>query len=89
MWFVGKDDKEDEYYFDFKGARLTIFEAKKLGFGILFGLLGGLLMALLPFELNGPVSFIVLGVFFSLGYFMVGPKILLGKKKEDQKGKEK
>jgi len=36
--------QEDEYYVDFKGARLTKLEANRIGVGIIFGIFGVVLL---------------------------------------------
>ncbi len=76
MRFLGKKNNKDDFYFVFQGMILTRSEAKKLGVGFLFGLIGVVILLLMPFQFNKYVSFLFLLFFFFLGYFIIAPKIL-------------
>ena len=74
MRFLRKKNKDD-YYFPFQGMILTRLETKKLSIGFVSGFIGIILLLLLPFQLNKYVSFFILLFFFTLGYFIISPRI--------------
>ena len=66
----------DDYIILFRMAKLSKFEAKKVGIGILFGL-GGLIVSLLIFGGKSKMlSYTVIGIFIFIGYFLIGNKFV-------------
>ena len=72
---------DDDYIILFRMAKLSKFEAKKVGIGILFGLVG-LIVSLLIFEGKYKVlSYTVIGIFIFIGYFLIGNNFVKKKPK--------
>jgi len=74
MRFLGKNDKNDNFYFVFQGMVLSRHETKKLSFGFLLGSIGVVILLFLPFRLNKYAIFLFLCLFFCVGYFIIAPK---------------
>ncbi len=66
---------KDEYYVDFKGARLTKLEANRIGVGIVFGIIGIVLLFFIPVKEKGILSYVLIVSFVFVGYFLVAPRI--------------
>jgi len=76
-----KNERKDDYYVLFNGAKLTKNEANKIGIGILFGIVGIVVLQFLPFEKKSFISYLILAFFVLVGYFLVAPKIFRKNKK--------
>ena len=72
---------DDDYIILFQMAKLSKHETKKVGIGILFGLVG-LIISLAIFGGKYKIlSFTVIGVFIFIGYFLIGNKLNKNKTK--------
>ena len=69
-----QDDKKD-YYVYFGGAKINRKEANRVGIGILFGVLGIILVTLLSINQRSLMSYIIIGISMFVGYFIVGSKL--------------
>lgn len=78
-----KHDKKDDYYIIFSGAKLNKYEANKIGIGLLFGIIGIILLQFLPFKGKNFISYFTLFSFVIVGYFLVAPRIF--RKNKDSK----
>jgi len=89
MRFLGKNEKNDDFYFVFKGMVLSRHETKKLSFGFLSGGIGIVILLILPFHLNRYANFLFLSLFFFIGYFIIAPKFYKGKPDDNTKKRPK
>ena len=72
---------DDDYVVVFQMEKLSKHEAKKVGIGILFGLVG-LIISLFIFGGKYKIpSFIIIGIFLFIGYFLIGNKFIKNKTK--------
>ena len=72
---------DDDYIVLFQMAKLSKHEAKKVGIGILFGLVG-LIISLLIFGGESKIlSYTVIGIFLFIGYFLIGNRFIKKKTK--------
>ena len=70
---------DDDYIVVFQMAKLSKRQAKKVGIGILFGLVG-LIICLLIFGGKYKIlSFTIIGIFLFIGYFLIGNKSVKNK----------
>ena len=68
-----RNDSDDPV--EFGGAKLTKLEANRIGVGILFGIVGVIVVVLSPIEAKSSVSYAVLVFFVFFGYFVISPLI--------------
>ena len=72
---------DDDYIVLFRMAKLSKLEAKKVGIGILFGLVGLIVSFLIFGGKYKVLSYIVIGIFIFIGYFLIGNKFIKNKTK--------
>ncbi len=70
-----KSKQPDDYYVNFKGAKLNPLESNRVGVGIIFALLGIVISFFLPIEAKSIFSYCLIAIFFSVGYFIIAPRI--------------
>ncbi len=68
-------DQKDEYVALFQGVKLTKREANKVGLGLLFGFVGGIISLFLLGPENKVATGIICFIFVAIGYFLIGNKI--------------
>jgi hypothetical protein len=79
--------KDNDYYVNFRGAKLNRLQANRAGVGIFFGIIGIVLTIFLPFKEQKIINFVIILIFALFGYFIVGPKVFkerrdIGKNKD-------
>ena len=70
---------DDDYIVVFKTAKLSKLQAKKVGIGILSGLVGMFLCLLIFGGDYKILSIIIIGIFLLIGYFLIGNKFVNNK----------
>ncbi len=65
----------DDYYIFFKGAKVTKKQGNRIGIGILFGIIGSVIIPFLPIGTNRSISYCILLSFVLVGYFIIAPRI--------------
>lgn len=66
---------EDDYLILFQMVKLPKHEAKKVGLGIIFGLVGSIISLLIFGSEYKILSYTVIGIFIFFGYFLIGKLI--------------
>ena len=89
MRFLGKNEKNENFYFVFQGVILSLHETKKLGFGFLSGSIGVIILFFIPFRFNKYAIFLFLCLFFCVGYFVIAPKFYKNHSQPTVKSKHK
>ena len=77
-----KKEKDPGYYVNFKGATVTKTEANRIGVGIVFGIIGIIVVLLLPLRDEKILSYSLITMFIFIGYFIVSPLIFKKSKSE-------
>ena len=72
---------DDDYIVLFRMAKLSKLEAKRVGIGILFGLVGLMISFLIFGGKYKVLSYTVIGIFIFIGYFLIGNKFVKKKPK--------
>jgi len=67
---------DDDYIVLFQMAKLSKLEAKKVGIGILFGLVGLIVFFLIFGGKYKVLSYTIIGIFIFIGYFLIGNKFV-------------
>ena len=67
-------DNKDNFTL-FRGTKVNKTQANRIGVGIVFGLIGIVLILLLPFKELKFLNYTILFLCVMFGYFIVGPKI--------------
>jgi len=71
--------KEDDYLVEFKGAKLSKHQANSVGFALIFGFFGIIILLFTPIATNRLVVYCILIAFSVIGYYL-GNKIFKKKK---------
>jgi hypothetical protein len=67
---MSKKEKDDDYIIDFKGAKLNKRQANSVGFAIIFGILGSLVLLCTPIAKNKAISGCILIVLAIIGLYL-------------------
>ena len=70
---------DDDYIVVFQMAKLSKLQAKKVGVGILSGLVGMVICLLIFGGKYKILSFSIIGIFLFVGYFLIGNKFVNNK----------
>ncbi len=78
---MSKKNKEDDYVILFRGAKLSKNQAKSVGIGIFFGILGILILITTSVARTKIMAYILIAVFSIIGYCL-GVKLFERKRKD-------
>ena len=66
---------KDQHIFLFQGIKLSKHEANKVGIGLIFGLVGGVLSGFILGLDHKIAAIIICGIFIGFGYLIIGNKL--------------
>ena len=75
-------EKVEDSYVPFSGGIISKREAKRIGFGLIFGLVGIAVALVLPISKTGLVSYLIIALFLFVGYFIISPLLFKSDDKE-------
>jgi len=67
---MSKLENDNDYYILFKTAKLNKREAKQVGVGIVFGIIGLIVVFCLPIEKNKIIDYLIISIFITGGYIL-------------------
>ena len=71
---MSKLEDDNDYYILFKTAKLNKREAKQLGVGFIFGIIGLVVIFCLPIEKSKIIDYLIISIFI-IGGYILGYKI--------------
>lgn len=66
---------KNKHYVIFMGVKLNKKSANRVGIGIIFGIIGGIISIIIPYKEFKIFNYLIIMLFIAIGYLLIAPKI--------------